>query len=158
GRVTVHLAENKSDAECPFAFMASYASGLGAGGRLRNLPLGKALQEYSGAGNKSVLLKLLEPLHRASQACPFMAEMVESGDIYHPLAWTPDEAYTFLRSIPAYEEAGLMVRLPNWWRKRGRRPGVTATIGEKKKGKVGLDALLDFKLEVTVNGEKLSRE
>lgn len=30
------------------AFMASYASGLAASGRLRQLPLGKALQEYAG--------------------------------------------------------------------------------------------------------------
>lgn len=157
GRVTLHLAENKSDPDYPFAFMVSYASGLGATGRLRNLPIGKALQEYSGAADKSVLLKLLEPLHLASQSCPFMAHLVESGDVYHPLAWLPAEAHTFLQSIPAYEDSGLMVRLPNWWRKRGHRPSVTATVGEKK-GSVGLDALLDFTLDVVVDGQALSPE
>jgi SNF2 family DNA or RNA helicase len=156
GRVTVHLAENKGDADYPFAFMASYASGLNAAGRLRQLPLGKALQEYSSANDKAVLLKLLEPLHRASQTCPFMADLVESGDVYHPLAWTPVEARTFLQSIPAYEDAGLLVRMPNWWQKRARRPRVSATIGDKKKGKVGLDALLDFKLEVVIDGQTLT--
>ncbi len=115
GRVTVHLAENKGDADYPFAFMASYASGLTTGGRLRQLPLGKALQEYGSANDKAVLLKLLEPLHRASQSCPLMAELVDSGDVYHPLAWTPAEARGFLQSIPAYEDAGLLVRMPNWW-------------------------------------------
>lgn len=158
GRVTVHLAENKGDADYPFAFMASYASGLNAAGRLRQLPLGKALQEYGNANDKSVLLKLLEPLHRASQACPFMADLVESGDVYHPLAWTPTEARTFLQSIPAYEDAGLLVRMPNWWQKRARRPKVSATIGDKKKGKVGLDALLDFKLDVVIDGQSLTPE
>lgn len=158
GRVTVHLAENKGDADYPFAFMATYASGLNAAGRLRQLPLGKALQEYSGSGDKAVLLKLLEPLHRASQSCPFMGELVESGDVFHPLAWTPQEAHTFLQSIPAYEDAGLLVRLPNWWQKRSRRPKVNATIGDKKKGKVGLDALLDFKLEVVIDGQTLTPE
>ncbi len=156
GRVTVHLAENKGDDARPFAFMASYASGVGASGRLRQLPLGKALREYTGTRNKSVLLKLLEPLHRASQSCPFMADLVESGDVYHPLAWTPSEAHTFLQSIPRYEDAGLLVRLPDWWRKRARRPKVTATVGERSKGKVGLDALLDFKLDVIVDGESLT--
>lgn len=155
GRVTLHLAENKGDTDYPFAFMASYASGLNAASRLRQLPLGKALQEYRGSGDKAVLLKLLEPLHRASQSCTFMAELVESSDVYHPLAWTPKEAHTFLQSIPAYEDAGLLVRLPNWWQKRSRRPRVSATIGDKKKGKVGLDALLDFKLEVVVDGQTL---
>ena len=158
GRVTVHLAENKGDPEYPFAFMATYASELSAAGRLRQLPLGKALQEYSGTGDKAVLLKLLEPLHRASQSCPFMAELVESGDVYHPLAWTPQEAHAFLQSAPAYEDAGLLVKLPNWWRKRARRPKVSATIGEKKKGEVGLDALLDFKLEVVIDGQTLTAE
>ncbi len=156
GRVTVHLAENKADANFPFAFMATYASGLNAAGSLRQLPLSKALQEYGSAGDKAVLLKLLEPLHRASQGCSFMADLVESGDVYHPLAWTPQEAHSFLQSIPAYEDAGLLVRLPNWWRKRSRRPRVNATIGNRAKGKVGLDTLLDFKLEVAVDGEKLT--
>jgi superfamily II DNA or RNA helicase len=158
GKVTVHLAENKSDDTRPFAFMASYASGLAASGRLRQLPLGKALQEYAGAGNKAVLLKLLQPLHRAGQACPFMADLIESGDIYHPIAWTPQEAHAFLQSIPAYEDAGLLVRLPNWWQKRGRRPKVTATIGDTRAGALGLDALLDFRLDVVIDGETLSAQ
>jgi len=158
GKVTVHLAENKGDDDLPFAFMASYASGLATGGRLRQLPLGKALQEYGGAGNKAVLLKLLQPLHRAARACPFMAELVESGDIYHPLAWTPQEAHAFLQSIPAYEDAGLLVRVPNWWQKRSRRATVAATIGERKVGALGLDSLLDFRLDVVVDGETLRPE
>ncbi|MFU8849091.1 MAG: DEAD/DEAH box helicase [Opitutales bacterium] len=158
GRVTVHLAENKGDPDYPFAFMASYASGLSAAGRLRQVPLHKALDEYGGTGNKAVLLKLLEPLHRASQACPFMADLVESGDVYHPLAWSPQEAHSFLQSVPAYEEAGLLVRLPDWWRKRTRRPKVSASIGEKKKSKVGLDAMLDFKLEVVIDGQSLDAQ
>ena len=158
GKVTVHLAENKSDDTRPFAFMASYASGLAASGRLRQLPLGKALQEYAGAGNRAVLLKLLQPLHRAGQACPFMADLIESGDIYHPIAWTPQEAHAFLQSIPAYEDAGLLVRLPNWWQKRGRRPKVTATIGDTRAGALGLDALLDFRLDVVIDGETLSAQ
>jgi len=156
GRVTLHLAENKGDAECPFAFMASYASGISQSGRLTQVGLGRALNEYSGAKNKPALLKLLTPLHAAAKTCPLMAELVDSGDVFHPLAWTPPEAYEFLRHIPAFEDAGLLVRLPNWWQKRGTRPQVAATIGEKNSGTLGLNALLDFKLEVVVAGKKLS--
>jgi superfamily II DNA or RNA helicase len=156
GRVTLHLAENRDDPDCPFAFMASYAAGLSQAGRLTQVPLGRALQEYSGAKNKAALLKLLTPLHAAARHCPLMAALIESGDVFHPLAWTPPEAYDFLRAIPAYEEAGLLVRLPNWWRKRGTRPQVAAVIGEKKGGALGLDALLDFKLDVVVDGKSLA--
>ncbi len=156
GRVTLHLAEQKNDPDFPFAFMASYASGLSQSGRLTQIPLGKALQEYSGAKNKTALLKLLTPLHAAGKTCPVMASLVETGDVFHPLAWTPPEAYQFLLNIPAFEDAGLLVRLPNWWQKRGKRPQVAATIGEKKGTTVGLDTLLDFKLDVVIDGQKLT--
>ena len=67
GRVTLHLAENKGDAEYPFAFMATYATGLSRGGRVRRLPLGRALREYAGARKKPELLRLLAPLHAAAK-------------------------------------------------------------------------------------------
>ncbi|MCC5849987.1 MAG: DEAD/DEAH box helicase [Verrucomicrobia bacterium] len=158
GRVTLHLAENKNDPECPFAFMASYASNVSQSGRLTQLPLGKALAEYSGAKNKPALLNLLRPLHAAASSCEFMADLVESGDVFHPLAWTPEEAFRFLKQFPVYEEAGLLVRLPNWWRKRGTRPRVQATIGDQKKTGMGLDAMLDFTLTVEVDGVEVSPE
>ena len=156
GRVTLHLAEQKNDPDFPFAFMASYASGLSQSGRLTQIPLGKALQEYAGTKNKTALLKLLNPLHAAGKTCSLMASLVETGDVFHPLAWTPPEAYQFLLNIPAFEDAGLLVRLPNWWQKRGKRPQVAATIGEKKGTTVGLDTLLDFKLDVVIDGQKLT--
>lgn len=158
GRVTLHLAENKSDPELPFAFLATYASSLTGAGRLRQLPMGRALEQYGGAGDKATLLKLLTPLHAAARECSLMADLIESGDVFHPLAWTADEAYRFLQAIPGYEDAGLLVRLPNWWRKRGTRPQVAAVIGEKKTSSVGLDALLDFRLEVVVDGKSLSAD
>ena len=158
GRVTLHLAENKGDPEFPFAFMASYASGLSAAGRVKQLPLGKALKEYAGANNKSVLIKLLSPLHAAAKRSDLMADLVETGDIFHPLVWLPDEAYEFLQGIPTYEESNLLVRLPNWWKKKSRRPQVAVTIGEKKKSTLGINALLDFHLDVVVDGQRLTRK
>ncbi len=158
GRVTLHLAENKNDAACPFAFMASYASGLSQSGRVSQLPLGKALAEYSGAKNKAGLLKLLTPLHAAAKSSQLVASLIESGDIFHPIAWTPPEAYDFLRQIPIFEEAGLLVRLPNWWKKKNSRPKVAATIGGKKGSAVGIDAMLDFKINVVVGDRKLTAQ
>ncbi len=158
GRVTLHLAENKGDPEFPFAFMATYASGLTKAGRVQQLPLGKALKEYAGANNKPALLKLLSPIHAAAQQNPLLADLVETGDVFHPLVWLPSEAYEFLQGIPVYEEAGLLARLPNWWKKKSRRPQVAATIGEQKKSGMGINALLDFHLDVVVDGQRLTRE
>ncbi|CAA6694122.1 MULTISPECIES: DEAD/DEAH box helicase [unclassified Lentimonas] len=158
GRVTLHLAENKSDPEYPFAFMASYASGLSKSGRLQQLPLGKALKEYAGTNNKSALLKLLSPINTAAKQCKLIADLVETQDIFHPLVWLPSEAFQFLQSVPELEDAGLLIRLPDWWKKRTRRPQVAAKIGSAKRSSVGEHGLLDVKLNVIVDGQALSAE
>src|SRR5258708_21165983 len=51
GRVHFNLAENRKDAEAPFAFLATYTTRLSAQAKAQHLPLGKALQEYAGAKN-----------------------------------------------------------------------------------------------------------
>jgi non-specific serine/threonine protein kinase len=158
GRVTLHLAENKGDPEFSFAFMATYASGLSGAGRVQQLPLGKALKEYAGSNNKPALLKLLSPLHAAAKTNRLLADLVETGDVFHPLVWLPGEAYEFLQGIPAFEEAGLITRLPDWWKKKGRRPQVAVTVGEQKSGGLGINALLDFHLDVVVDGQRLTRD
>ncbi len=138
--------------------MASYASGLSKSGRLQQVPLGKALKEYAGANNKAALLKLLAPIHTASKQCKLLADLVETQDIYHPLVWLPAEAYQFLQSVPELEDAGLLVRLPDWWKKRTRRPQVAAKIGSAKRSSVGEYGLLDVTLNVEVDGHALSTE
>ncbi|MBC2604398.1 DEAD/DEAH box helicase [Puniceicoccus vermicola] len=159
GRVTLHLAENPTDPENPFAFLATYATGLTPSGELRLLPLAKALKEFSEERNREVLLRLLSPLHRASENSPLIADLIETGNIFQPILWSPAEAYQFLQSVPLFEEAGLLVRLPNWWKKRkGPRPQVAATIGKKRTSGVGLEGMLDFSLEVVVDGRTLTRQ
>jgi non-specific serine/threonine protein kinase len=155
GRVTVHLAENKGDEEFPFAFMATYAASLTSGGRVRRLPLGRALEEYAGARKKAELLKLLSPLHAAAQRSALIADLVDTGDIFHPLVWTPAEAHMFLREIPLYDECGLLALLPNWWRKR-TRPRVNVTLDSKKGGTLGMDALLEFHMGLALGDEQLT--
>ncbi len=157
GRVTFHLAENKRDPEYPFAFLATYATRLSAQGKVQHLPLNRALGEYSGAGNRTALLALLQPIQQASESVAWVKELVDSGGIYHPLAWTPKEAYRFLQSTPALESSGLIVRVPDWWRAaRPPRPVVSVKIGEQAKGKLGVEALLDFKVRAVLDGEPLN--
>ena len=51
----------------------------------------------------------------------------------------------------------MIVRMPASWRMgRPARPKVTATVGGKAPGELGLDALLDFRIEMTLEGETLS--
>ena len=108
--------------------------GFGAAGRLKHLPLRKALEQYAGAKNRAALVKLLSPVQQAAEACDWVKDLVDSGDIYRPMAWTAERAYRLLRSAAELEESGLSVRLPNWWRRRPR-PQVSVTIGAR--GAVG---------------------
>ncbi|MDR0275641.1 MAG: DEAD/DEAH box helicase [Burkholderiaceae bacterium] len=159
GRVHFHLAENRKDAERPFAFLATYAPGLAAHGQVRHAPLGAALREYAGAGAKAELLKLLEPVSRASESCAWLKAIVDSGEIFHPLRWTPSEAMRLLTDVATLEQAGLVVRMPAGWPgARPSQPRVEATVGARAPTQVGARQLLDFTVEVTLDGETLSRE
>ncbi len=158
GRVTFHLAENKRDPECPFAFLATYATRLSAQGKAQHLPLNRALDEYAGARNRSALLALLQPIQQAAEAVAWVKELAESGGVYQPLAWTPKEAYQFLKSIPALETSGLVIRVPDWWKAaRPPRPVVSVKVGQNLKGKLGVDALLDFSVRAVLDGETLDK-
>jgi non-specific serine/threonine protein kinase len=159
GRVTFHLAENKNDHANPFAFMASYASRLSNQSRVQHLPLGRALQEFAGAQNQAGLLNLLAPVQKAAEGSELVRQLVESGRIFRPLPWRPAEAYRFLADIPVFEAAGVVVRLPDWWKgARPPQPKVGVTVGNRKTGGVGAAALLDFSASVTLEGEALSPE
>ena len=72
GRVHFNLAENRKDEDAPFAFLATYTTRLSAEAKPQHLPLGKALQEYSGARNRERLLSLLMPVQRAAEHCPWL--------------------------------------------------------------------------------------
>jgi SNF2 family DNA or RNA helicase len=155
GRVSFHLAENKRDPDCPFAFLATYAVGVSAASRIQYQPLSKALQQYAGAKNRKALIHLLSPVERAAQASELIRKLVDAGDIYQPLAWTPAEAYRFLREVPCLEESGILVRLPDWWKKRPR-PRVGVTIGERSRQSLDAASMLDFHVHIALGEQELS--
>ncbi len=157
GRVCFHLAENRRSEDCPFAFLATYAPSVASGARVQYQPLSRALQELAGAKNKTALVRLLSPVQAASQQSDLVKELVESGDLYQPLAWTPHEAYRFLKDAPVLEESGILVRLPDWWKKRPR-PRVGVTIGDAKQKKFDASAMLDFKVQLALGDQQLSED
>ncbi len=155
GRVFFHLAENKNDPDRPFAFMVTYTTGLSAEGRLKHLPLAKGLEQYSGAKNRQALIKLLSPLQSAGEELPWVQELIDSGKIYKPSAWSPQQAYQLLRSIPQLEQSGVSVLLPNWWKKRPRAR-VAVTVGAQPGSALGAEALMQFDVKVALGDQELS--
>lgn len=157
GRVHFNLAENRKDPDYPFAFMATYTSTLTAHGALRHTPLAQALRDYGGAGDKTKLLKLLEPVQKASEGCAWLKGIVDRGEIFHPLRWTPGDAMRFLTDVETMERAGLVIRMPAAWRmNRPSRPAVEATVGSAAPSLLGAESMLDFRVEVSLDGETLT--
>lgn len=154
GRVYFNLAENRKDEEAPFAFLATYTSRLSAHGKAQHLPLSRALSEFSDGKSQAQLLSLLKPVQGAAVQCAWLHEMVEAGEIYHPLRWTPSDAFQFLTDVPKLEAAGIVVRALGGH--RPAKPRVTASVGSQVPSLLGKDALLDFSMAVTLDGETLS--
>jgi superfamily II DNA or RNA helicase len=158
GRVHFNLAENRKDEAAPFAFLATYTTRLSAHAKAQHVPLGQALREYAGAENRDRLLSLLLPVQRAAESCSWLKAMVDTGEIFHPLRWVPTQAMQLLRDVEKLESAGVVVRMPATWRaNRPPRAQVTATIGGRPPSGLGQAALLDFHLEVVLDGERLGK-
>ena len=157
GRVTFHLAENKKDADRPFAFMATWTNRVSVTGALQHQPLSRALQEYAGANNRLALKSLLGPIDRAGEKLPWVKRMIDDSEIFRASAWTAAQAHQFLIDVPTLEASGLTVRVPDWWSvKRPPRPIVSVKVGEATKSALGVDSLLDFSVSVTLEGQDVS--
>jgi len=157
GRVTFHLAENKRNPAYPFAFLATYTHRMSEQGTVQHVPLGRALEDYAGAKNRSALAALLSPIQRAAELSPLAREILDSRAVFHPQVWRPDQAFAFLKNIPLLEQSGVVVRIPDWW-KGGHppRPRVSVQIGEANAGLLGTANLLDFQVQMSLEGEPLT--
>ncbi|MCL4492761.1 MAG: DEAD/DEAH box helicase, partial [Nitrospirae bacterium] len=155
GRVYFHLVESKKE-DYPFAFLATYSTGLNKEGKSKHLPLKYAMQEYGNDSEK--LLELLATVHLASKESPLISGLLETGELFHPLAWTPQEAYAFLKEIPLYEKSGILCRIPNWW--KGTAPGLklSISVGNDQPSYVGMDVLLNFNAQLYLEETPISHE
>ncbi|MGX8833749.1 DEAD/DEAH box helicase [Amedibacillus sp. YH-ame6] len=152
-RIFFHLVENKDDVY-PFAFMATYATKTQEG-KIRHMPLTYALEEYKQERNK--LLSLLSCLNKASEACPLLSQFVQSGELFHPLKITTQEAYEFLKHVEAIEASGILCRIPNWWRKKYASVSLNVKMGEDKPSLFGFDSLISLQPVLVVDGVELTK-
>jgi len=155
GRIFFHLVESKVEA-FPFAFLATYSSFISSNGKEKHLPLKNALVEYKN--NKERMIKLLSTVNKASEKSKFVSELIESGEIFHPLRLTAEDAYIFLKEIEIYEEAGILCRIPKWWGKKKSASKITLEIGDKNKSKVNFDALVDFEAKLYFGDERVTEK
>ena len=154
-RIFFHLVEGGKDSDYPFAFMATYAS-RSADGKVHHYPLKYALTEYDADRKK--LLELLSCLNRAADVSPLINEFMKTGELFHPLQLTSEEAYSFLMSVTEIERAGILCRIPIWWRKKAMNPSLTIKIGNEEPSLLGFESILGTVPSLTVDGVELTRE
>ncbi len=153
-RIFFHLVESKEDG-FPFAFLATYATN-DAEGKVRHMPLQYALTEYKHDREK--LLTLLSCLNRAAEVSALIAAFMETGEMFHPLKLTAEEAYSFLKQVEDIEAVGILCRIPNWWKKKYASVSMSVRIGERKPSLLGFDALISVQPELEVGGVTLTKE
>ena len=158
GRVHFNLAEYKLDPEAPFAFLATYTTSLSPRGKAQHAPLGRALEEFAGAKNKPRLLvvahasaarvgvvRLAQGDGRRGRRVPSTA-MDRCRSLSIPAGCPSTRSHRRHRPSPGQLGAG-----------RPARPQARAIVGTKPPAGIGTEALLDFRMDVTLDGEPLTR-
>ncbi|NLL49614.1 MAG: DEAD/DEAH box helicase [Firmicutes bacterium] len=156
GRVFFHLVENKKDEEFPFAFLATYSTQKAQDSKASHIPLQNALLEYKG--QDELLLKLLSTVSSAADKSRLISELVESGELFRPLRLSSEEAYTFLKEVPFYEECGILCRIPDWWKRKSSSFTLAVSVGDQEPAKVGIDSLLEFSPGLYLGEERITEE
>lgn len=157
GRVIFHLAEKTNDERRPFAFIVTYDR-TDSRGEKSVMPIGRAMQEFTTNGDQHALLAMLEPLHEAQKGCEFLSSLISSGEIFHPLALSAQEAFAILKNVAQYHKAGIVLKYPKWVGGKPQRPQLAVVIGDKKSSAVGFDGLVDFSLQVALGEKKLTKK
>ena len=153
GRVFFHLVEKKDD-HYPFAFLATYSTRLNRHGKSKHLPLRYALEKH-GRDSKT-LLELLTTVYLSAKQSPLIAELLETGELFHPLAWSAGEALSFLKEIPVYEKSGILCRIPNWWKSNTSSIRLNISVGDCQPSFVGMDAILSFNPQLFLGDTRIS--
>ena len=154
-RIFFHLVENRKDEYAPFAFLATYATKDEQGG-VRHMPLSYALEEYKQDREK--LMALLSCLDKVAEISPMLSGFITSGEMFHPLRMSSDEAYEFLKAVPDIEECGIVCRVPYWWKSSQSSIKMQVKLGEEKPAMLGFDALVSMKPALSVGGVELTEK
>jgi len=92
------------------------------------------------------------PFINGSEKSAFVAGLVSSGEIFHPIGISSDEAYVFLKEIELYEEAGIICRIPNWWKSRRSAIKLSVSVGSREPSRLRLNTAY-FTRRKTVAGK-----
>ena len=149
GRVYFHLVESREE-DYPFQFLATYTSGDTA----KHRPIHWALEEYRD--DQEQMLNLLTTVHAAAKTSDLLQELLETGELFHHLAWDARDAFEFLKQVENFEHCGIICRIPDWWKKRGAKTSLKISLGTKAPSIVGMNALIDVDAALFIGDDPIS--
>lgn len=155
-KIYFHLVEAK-DQGYPFAFMATYT--IKRDDEVKHYPLKYAIKEYEK--NPSKLEELTQCLYKISNKSCLIKKLIASGEIFSPIFFDSDEAYTFLKEIDIYEKNGVVCRVPNWWENKEKNTTIKIDIEQKKKDGYGYftdSILVNVSPKMYYEGVQISKE
>ena len=124
-RIYFHLVENKQRDMFPFAFLATYT--VLTNGTATHAPLKNALREMR---DKRDLRALIQCITEISEHSTFIKRLLDSGEIFYPIKFTNEEAYSFLKESALYEQHGVICRIPAWYNDNNN--SIKVDLDEKK--------------------------
>ena len=159
GRVCLSVAEHAADPDKPFAFVATYTLRLSLGAKPQHALLGRVLKDLVAKGQDAGVAKIGAALQAAAAHSSMLRDMIADKRLFAPQALTSSEAYRLLCDAGKLEAAGLTLRVPAWWNNgKPPRPQVAVEVGTNPPAKVGIGALLDFRLSLSLAGQPVSPE
>ncbi|OGX08326.1 MAG: hypothetical protein A2Y06_00815 [Omnitrophica WOR_2 bacterium GWA2_37_7] len=156
GRMQFHLAENPFDKIHPFSFLATYIPRQQKKRTIQHFTIKHALEIFDH--NDRELLELLNTINFAARECPIIQQMLESGDLFHPLGWTASEAYQFLKEIKLFEKSGILCRIPDWWNKEASSMKINISMHDPVPSHLGMDSILNFNAELLLGDTIVTEE
>jgi non-specific serine/threonine protein kinase len=186
GRFVLHLGESQGGASSPFCFKLDYIAGLTGSGESAYLSEAspslcfltekefRDAVESAGASLSAFLKKVNRIADKRQHHKEWLAALLgqdqavngtivlrtgESVSLGRVQPWSATQAYAFLQDVASFEDKGILVHVPDWWlRKRSRRLAMQVVVGEERKLRLGAGEILDFSIDLTLGGDKISRE
>lgn len=150
-RLHFHLNQNNDNYARPFNMFVSYHDRAG-----EHRPFKDLYNEFDPRKEGELLLKLLQPLNRVSEASHLIAELIETEEIFKVSHWSCKTAYIFLREVGLYQRCGIHVDIPKWWQQR-LTPEVKISLEQSKRGQLSAESLLDFKVDLMLGDQSLTQ-
>lgn len=72
----------------------------------------------------------IKSINEISEHSDFIKRLLDSGEIFYPIKFTDEEAYSFLKESTLYEEHGVICRIPAWYNDSNN--SIKVDLDEKK--------------------------